>query len=152
MEHQDNHRRTEQDDDVTVSGWTVEHYARMVKWPSLIAIVLNIIVTTAGWSSALIWLFIIALTIFLGIMTANIYHGTIGNAAGLGFTAGLIVGVFTSLFQFLWYHNLESFFQVVTTSLLAVLVGVLMSTSAFLVLAREHRPSEIEKRRRLQKK
>lgn len=127
--------------EVYVGGWPIVRYAQVVKWPAVIAIVLNIIVTTARWDLALTWFFLIILTIFLGVGAARVYGGTVGNAAGLGLTAGLIVGVATSLFQFLWFHNLPAFFQIVTTSFLSVLVGVLMSTSAFLVLAKEHRPS-----------
>lgn len=130
-----------------MSGWTVEQYGRIVKWPAVVAIVLNIITTTAKWNLALTWFFLIVLTIFLGVSAARIYRGTLGNAAGLGFAAGLIVGVATSLFQFLWYHSLEAFFQIITTSLLSVLVGLLMSTSAFLLVAKEHRPSEKGKRK-----
>jgi hypothetical protein len=127
--------------EVYVGGWSVVRYAQVVKWPAVVTVVLNIIVTTARWDLALTWFFLIALTVFLGVVTARVYAGTVGNAAGLGLTAGLIVGVATSLFQFLWFHNLAAFFQIVTTSFLSVLVGVLMSTSAFLVLAKEHRPS-----------
>lgn len=127
------------DEDVVISGWTIEHYTRIAKWPSLVTLVLNIIVTTAQWDVALTWFFLIVLTIFLGASIARIYHGTIGNAAGVGLVSGLIVGVSTSLFQFLWYHSLVAFFQIVTTSLLSMLVGVLMSSSAYLVLSKDTR-------------
>lgn len=137
-------------DDVTVSGWSVERYAQIVKWPAVVAIVFNIIVTTAKWSDTVGWLVLIALTIFMGVAAARIYNGTLGNAAGLGFAASLIVGVASSLFRFLWFHSITAFFEVITVSLLSILVGLLMSTSAFLVLAKEHRPSTREQRRRLQ--
>lgn len=130
------HGRAEHDP-ASVSGWPVETYAQIVKWPAVATIMLNIIVTTARWNIALLWFFLILLTFFLGVAAGRIYRGTVGNAAGLGFTAGLIVGVFTSLFQFLWYHNLAAFFQIITTSLLSILVGLLMSTSAFLLLAKD---------------
>lgn len=141
-------KEQQSDDEVTVSGWTVERYSHIVKWPSLVAIVLNIIIITARWNAAFTWLSLLILTVFLGFAAENIYRGTIGNAAGLGFAAGLIVGVATSLYQFLWYHNVESFFQIITTSLLSILVSLLMSASAFLILAREKRPSEIVRKRR----
>lgn len=136
-------------DDTTVSGWQIERYAQIVQWPAVITIVLNIIVITARWNLALSWFFLLLLTIFLGIATVRFYRGTLGNAAGLGFAAGLIVGVATSVFQFLWFRTVESFFQIITVSLLSVLVGVLMSTSAFLFIAKEHRPSEKLKQRRV---
>jgi len=131
--------------DVLISGWPVEHYAHVAKWPAVLTIVLNIIVITARFNTSFIWLFLIALTIFLGVAAARVYRGNIGNATVLGLTAGLIVGVFTSLFQFLWVRTVESFFQIVTISLLSVLVGMLMSASSFLVVAKEHRPSHREK-------
>jgi hypothetical protein len=132
-------RSTEETDFVTVSGWPVEKYAHIVKWPSLVVIVLDIIVVTANWNLSLSWLFLIILTVFLGGVTARIYHGTVGNAAGLGFAAGLIIGVSSSLFRFLWFHTLTAFFQIITISLLSILVSLLMSTSAYLVLVRERR-------------
>lgn len=130
-----NYRHETQTD---VGGWTIDHYAQIVKWPSVGTVVLNIIATTAHWNTAFVWLFLIALTVFLGIATARMYRGTLINAVGLGFSAGLIVGVFTSLFQFLWFHTVAAFFQMITTALLSILLGLLMSTSAFLAFSREH--------------
>jgi len=137
--------RDSQQDDVTVSGWSVERYAQIVKWPAVVTVVVNIIVTTAQWNEGVSWLALIGLTVFLGVAAARLYDGRIGNAAGLGFAAGLIVGVASSLFQFLWFHSLTAFFRIITTSFLAILVGLLMSTSAFLVMAKEHRPSTRER-------
>lgn len=120
-----------------IGGWTVVEYARIVKWPSIVTIVLNIIATTAHWNLSFMWLFLIMLTIYLGYAAARMYRGSLTNSGGLGFAAGLIVGVFTSLFQFVWYHNVAAFFEIITTSLLAILVSLLMSTSTYLVLTRE---------------
>lgn len=127
--------------DVTVGNWTTEQYTRIAKWPALAVFLLNVIATTSGWNAALPWFFLIVVTVGLGIAAAIRYRGNLTNATALGFAAGLIVGVLTSLFQFFWFHNLEAFFRIITTSLLSILVGVLMSTSAFLIFAKEHRPS-----------
>ncbi len=148
MEMKTNTGNASEGDDTTVSGWSVERYAQIVKWPAVITIVLNIIVTTARWNIALTWFWLLLLTVFLGVAASRIYRGTLGNAAGLGFAAGLIVGVATSVFQFLWFRTVPAFFQIITTSLLSVLVGLLMSTAAFLFVAKEHRPSEKVKPRR----
>lgn len=128
------------DENVTISGWTVERYAQSVKWPAVLAIVLHIIVTTARVSVSVGWLVTIGLSVFLGVMVARVYGGSVGNAAGLGFAGGLIVGVISSVFRFLWTHSVITFFQIVTTSLLSVLVGILMSTSAYLILAKSQSP------------
>ncbi|MBI4093071.1 MAG: hypothetical protein HY420_04065 [Candidatus Kerfeldbacteria bacterium] len=133
--------------EVYVGGWSIARYAQVVKWPAIVVIVMDIIVTTARWSLTLSWLFLIALSVWLGIAAKNIYQARIANAAGLGFSAGLIVGLSSSLFQFLWYHNITAFFQIVTTTFLSIIIGVLMSTSAFLVVAKEQRPSEKGKRK-----
>ncbi len=130
------------DPETTVSGWNVSHYAQIVKWPAVVTIVLNIIATTARWNLAFTWLFLIALTVFLGIAAHRIYHGSLMNAVGLGFAAGLIVGVFTSLFQFLWFHTVSAFFQMITTSLLSILLSVLMSASSYLAFSEEKRRRE----------
>ncbi len=111
-----------------------------MKWPAVITIVLDIIVTTAHWNVSLTWLFLILLTMTLGVAVATSFRGSLGNAAGAGLAAGLIVGVFTSVFRFLWFRTIESFFEIVTTSLLSLLVALLMSTSAYLVLARRAGP------------
>lgn len=125
-----------------VSGWPIERYARVIKWPAVATFVLNVIVITAEWSVAVMWFFVTLLTVALGILVARIEKGNLGNAVVTGVAAGLVVGAMSSLFQFLWIRTVESFFQIVTTSLLAMMVGALMTTSAFLVLAKEHRPSE----------
>ncbi|MFH0829253.1 MAG: hypothetical protein V1907_03685 [Candidatus Kerfeldbacteria bacterium] len=127
------HRKPVPPDEVIVGGWSVVRYAQIVKWPSLITVVLNIIVTTAHWNLALSWFFLIVLTVSLGVSVERYFHGTLANATGLGFASGLIVGVSTSLFQFLWYHNVTAFFEIIRSSLLAILVGLLMSTSAYLL-------------------
>lgn len=123
-----------------IGGWNVIQYAQIVKWPSIITIVLNIIVTTAGWTQSFEWLFLIVLTAFLGGITQRFFNGTLANAAGLGFASSLVVGVFTSLFQFIWYHTVAAFFQIITTSLLSILLGLLMSSSAYLVVASRRPP------------
>lgn len=125
------------DPDTAVGGWTVSHYAQIVKWPAVMTIVLNIIATTADWNLAFMWLFLIILTVYLGIAAHKLYHGSLMNATGLGFAAGLIVGVFTSLYQFLWFHTVTAFFQMITTSLLSLLLSVLMSASAYLAFSEE---------------
>jgi len=130
------------DPDTSVGGWTVSHYAQIVKWPAVVTIMLNIIATTANWNLAFVWLFLIALTVFLGIAAHRLYRGSLMNAVGLGFAAGLIVGVFTSLFRFLWFHTVEAFFQMITTSLLSLLLGVLMSASSYLAFSEEKRRRE----------
>jgi hypothetical protein len=128
-------------DEVVVGGWGVIQYAQIVKWPAIITIVLNIIVTTAGMNLSFEWLFLIILTVFLGGVTQRLYKGTIANAAGLGLASSLIVGVFTSLFQFIWYHTVTAFFQIITASLLSIMLGLLMSTSAYLVIASRNKPA-----------
>jgi hypothetical protein len=104
--------------------------------------VLNIIATTANWNLAFMWVFLIALTVYLGIAAHKLYHGSLMNATGLGFAAGLIVGVFTSLYQFLWFHTVAAFFQMITTSLLSLLLAVLMSASSYLAFSEEKRRRE----------
>ncbi len=138
MAHEPSHRthaRPVAPHEAVIGGWNVIQYAQIVKWPSIITLVLNIIVTTAGWTPSFEWLFIIVLTAFLGGVTQRFFNGTLANAAGLGFASGLIVGVFTSLFQFIWFHSVTAFFQIITTSLLSILLGLLMSSSAYIVMA-----------------
>lgn len=143
MVHEPTHRthlRSVAPHEAVIGGWSVIQYARLVKWPSIITLMLNIIVTTAGWTASFEWLFIIVLTAFLGGVTQRFFNGTLTNAAGLGFASGMIVGVFTSLFQFIWYHSVTAFFQIITTSLLSILLGLLMSSSAYIITASRRTP------------
>jgi DNA integrity scanning protein DisA with diadenylate cyclase activity len=122
-----------------LGGRPLNFYFKIVIWPAVILVVIEIIISLIWNKDVLNWFLDFLLFIGLSWYFIKSYQAKQIQVIILSIFSGLIIGFLLALFKLIWLHKVYLFFGLITESLITASAGLLISAASYLFFTREYK-------------